>query len=80
MYISQSVVTRLGVCIQSNLNAKLTGLRAFYFEVLLLTVAYSDYTGHFFLGQFPNMELLNFMSKLDHLILDYCNSNIHVCF
>ena len=78
------------------------------YDVLLLTTAYSAYTVHFSLGQFPNMELmlllllplfltellyfpgqynssvnvtlfltgclcaLNYMSKLDHLILKAC--------
>ena len=29
-----------------------------YYDILLLTTAYSAYTVHFFLGQFPNMELM----------------------
>ena len=33
-------------------------LRAFYYDVLLLTTVYSAYAVHFFLGQFPNMELM----------------------
>ena len=33
-------------------------LRAFYYEVLFLTTAHSDNMVHFFLGQFPNMELM----------------------
>ena len=52
------MVTRLGVCAQNKLNANLTAMRAFYYDVLLLTTAYSDYAVHFFLGQFPNMELM----------------------
>ena len=36
----------------------MTALRAFYYDVLLLTTAYSAYAVHFFLGQFPNMELM----------------------
>ena len=36
----------------------LTVLRAFYYDVLLLTNAYSAYPVHFFLGQFPNMEFM----------------------
>ena len=31
-------------------------------DVLLLTAAYSDYAGHFILGQYPNMELLLLLS------------------
>ena len=45
--------------LQNNLNAHLTALHAFYYDVLLLTTAYSAlYAVHFFLGQFPNMELM----------------------
>ena len=62
------MVTRLGACVQNNLNANLTALRAFYYDVLLLTAAYSDYAGHFFLGQFPNMELLLLLLSLYSLI------------
>ena len=58
LWLSRSWVTRLRVCVQNNLNANLTALRAFYYDVLLLTAAYSDYMMHFFLGQFPNMELM----------------------
>ena len=36
--------------IQNKLNANLTALRTFYYDVLLFTTAYSDYVGHFFLG------------------------------
>ena len=44
---------------QSNkLNANFTALRTFYYDVLLLTTAYSACMVHFFLGQFPNMELI----------------------
>ena len=42
-------------------NANLTALSAFYYDVLLLTTAYSDYKVHFFLDQFPNMELILFL-------------------
>ena len=58
LWLPRSLVTRLGVCVQNKLNANLTALRAFYYDVLLLTTAYSDYAVHFFLGQFPNMELM----------------------
>ena len=58
MILPRSLVTRLGVCVQNKLNANLTALRAFYYDVVLLTTAYSDYVVHFFLGQFPNMELM----------------------
>ena len=58
----------LGVCVQNNLNAYLTALRAFYYDVLLLTAAYSDYVGQFFLGQFPNMELLLLLLSLYFLL------------
>ena len=40
---------------------KFDSLPAFYYDVLLLTTAYSDYAVHFFLGQFPNMELMLFL-------------------
>ena len=53
---------------KTDLNANLTALRAFYYDVLLLTAAYSDYAGHFFLGQFPNMELLLLLLSLYFLI------------
>ena len=68
LWLSRSLVTRLGVCVQNNLNANLTALRAFYYDVLLLTAAYSDYAGHFFLGQFPNMELLLLLLSLYSLL------------
>ena len=48
----------------NNLDANLTALRAFYYDVLLLTAAYSDYAGHIFLGQFPNIELLLLLLSL----------------
>ena len=47
---------------------KIDSLRAFYYDVLLLTAAYSDYAGHFFLGQFPNMELLLLLLSLYFLL------------
>ena len=54
LWLSRSLVTRLGVCVQNKLNANLTALRTFYYDVPLKTItAYSDYAGHFFLGQFP---------------------------
>ena len=68
LWLSQSLVTRLGVCVQNNLNANLTALRAFCYDVLLLTAAYSDYAGHFFLGKFPNMELLLLLLSLYSLL------------
>ena len=52
--LPRSLVTRLGVCIQNKTERKLDSLRAFYYDVLLLTTAYAV---HFFLGQFPNMEM-----------------------
>ena len=68
LWLSQSSVTRLGVCVHNNLNANLTAWRTFYYDVLLLTAAYSDYAGHFFLGQFPNMELLLLLLSLYSLL------------
>ena len=56
--LPRSLVTRLGVCVQNKTERKLDSLRAFYYDVLLLTSAYSAYAVHFFLGQFPNMELM----------------------
>ena len=49
-------------------HVNLTALRAFYYDVLLLTAAYSDYAGHFFLGQFPHMELLLLLLSLYYLL------------
>ena len=43
------------LCIKQS-EHKLDSLRAFYYDVLLLTTAYSSYAVHFFLGQFPNTE------------------------
>ena len=68
LYDSRSLVTRLGVCVQNNLNANLTALRAFYYDVLLLTTAYSACAVRFFLGQFPNMELLLLLLSLYSLL------------
>ena len=56
--LPRSLVTRLGVCVQNKTERKHDSLRAFYYDVLLLTTAYSAYAVHFFLGQFPNMELM----------------------
>ena len=53
--LSQSLVTRLG---------NLTALHTFYYDVLLLTTAYSAWAVRFFLGQFPNMELLLLLLSL----------------
>ena len=65
----RSLVTRLGVCVQNKTKRKLDILRAFYYDVILLTTAYSAYTVHFFLGQFPNMELmLLLLSPLSYLL------------
>ena len=71
-------ITRLGVCIQSKTERKLDSLRVFYYDVLLLTNAYSVYAVHFFLGWFPTYGFLtgclcalNYMSKLDHLISSF---------
>ena len=43
---------------KTKLKRKHDSLRAFYYDVLLLTTACSAYAVHFFLGQFPNMELM----------------------
>ena len=57
--LPRSLVIRLGVCVQNKTERKLDScLRALYYDVLLLTTAYSAYAVHFFLGQFPNMELM----------------------
>ena len=68
LWLSQSSVTRLGVCVHNNLNANLTAWRTFYYDVLLLTAAYSDYAGHFFLDQFPNVKLLLLLLSLYSLL------------
>ena len=67
----QSLVTRLGVCVQNKTEHKFDSLRAFYYDVLLLTTAYSAYAVHFFLGQFPNMELMLLLSPLFYLLNCY---------
>ena len=47
-------------------------IMTFYYDVLLLTTAYSAYVVHFFLGQFPNMELmLLLLSPLFYLLNRY---------
>ena len=61
--LPQSLVTRLGVCVHNKTERKLDSLRAFYYDVLLLTTAYSAYAVHFFLGQFPNMKLMFLLSS-----------------
>ena len=58
LWLSWSLVSRLGVCLQNKLNTNMTALCTSYYDVPLLTTAYSDYAVHFFIGQFPNMELL----------------------
>ena len=60
--LSQSLVTRLAFCVQNKTERKLDSLRAFYYDVVLLTTAYGV---HFFLGQFPNMKLM--LLLLSHL-------------
>ena len=45
-------------------ECKLDSLRAFYYDVLLLTTAYSAGAVYFFLGQFPNMELMLLFTEL----------------
>ena len=69
--LPRSLVTRLGVCVQHKTERKLDSLRAFYYDVLLLTTAYSAYAVHFFLGQFPNMELMLLLSPLFYLLNRY---------
>ena len=59
-------------CIQNKTERKLDSLRAFYYDVLLLTTVYSAYAVHFFLGQFPNMELM--LSPLFYLLNCYIAS------
>ena len=67
--LPRSLLTRLGV---NKTERKLDSLRAFYYDVLLLTTAYSAYAVHFFLGQFPNMELLLLLlSPLFFFLLNY---------
>ena len=46
----------------------MTALHAFYYDVLLLTTAYSACAVRFFLGQFPNMELLLLLLSLYSLL------------
>ena len=66
--LPRSLVTRLGVCVQNKTEHKLDSLRAFYYDVLLLTTAYSV---HFFLGQFPNLELMLLLSPLFYILNRY---------
>ena len=57
--VPQSLVTKLGVCIQNKTERKLDSLRAFYYDVLLLTIAYSAYARAIsFWVTFANMELM----------------------
>ena len=51
--------------------------RPFYYDVLLLTTAYSAYAVHFFLGQFPNMELMLLLSPLFYLLNCYISRLRH---
>ena len=70
--LPQSLVTRLGVSVQNKTERKFDSLRAFYYDVLLLTTVYSAYAVHSFLGQFPNMELmLLLLSPLFYLLNCY---------
>ena len=69
--LPRNLVTRLRVCVQNKTERKLDSLRAFYYDVLLLTTAYSAYAVHFFLGQFPNMELMLLLSPLFYLLNCY---------
>ena len=69
--LPRSLVTRLGVCVQNKTERKLDSLRTFYYDVLLLTTAYSVYAVHFFLGQCPNMELMVLLSPLFYLLNRY---------
>ena len=69
--LPRSLVTRLGVCVQNKTERKLDSLRTFYYDVLLLTTAYSAYAVHFFLGQFPNMEFMLLLSPLFYLLNCY---------
>ena len=50
LWLSQSLVTRLGVCVQNNLNANLTALRAFYYDVLLINCCVLWLRGAFLSG------------------------------
>ena len=56
--LPRGLVTRPGICVKTKMNASFTALHTFCYHVLLLTTAYSHSTVHFFLGQFPNMELM----------------------
>ena len=69
--LPRSLVTRLGVCVQNKTERKLDSLRALHYDVLLLTTAYSVHVVHFFLGQFPNMELMLLLSPLFYLLNRY---------
>ena len=71
LQLPQSLVTRLGVCVQNKTERKHNSSRGFYYDVLLLTTAYSAYAVHFFLGQFPNMELMLLLSPLFNLMNRY---------
>ena len=71
LLLPQSLVTRLGVCVQNKTERKHDSLRAFYYDVLLLTTAYSAYAVHFFLGQFPNIELMLLLLPVFYLLNRY---------
>ena len=68
LQLPQSLVTRLGVCVQNKTERKLDSLSAFYYDVILLTTAYAV---HFFLGQFPNMEFMLLLSPSYYLLNRY---------
>ena len=70
--LPQSLVTRLGDCVQNKTERKLDSLRAFYYDDLLLTTAYSAYAVHFVLGHLFNMEfMLLLLSPLFFLLNCY---------
>ena len=67
--LPQSLVTRRGVCVQNKTERKLDSLHAFWCSII--NHAYSAYAVDFFLGQFPNMELMLLLSPLFYLLNRY---------
>ena len=58
LWVPQSLVTRLGVCIQNKVKANLTDLRTLLLWRSILDHCILCLRGDFFLGQSPNMEIM----------------------
>ena len=65
-----ATITKFGNKTRS-LRTKQSERKLFYYDILLSTAAYSQYAGHFFLGQFPNVEWLFLLLLLYFLLNCY---------